>query len=224
MEKFFMDFDILFPLIPFLLSPVILGIVIYFALRTASTNKKKLEIMGRELGLETEMAAHMKEFSENNKAQQSLINFVFMLADPVFTGKFAGFPVRINFEKRGGENKTTYTAVTLSFPDPLNTEISLAREGTMGKFANLIGFKDIQVNDLVLDNLLRIKAKDEMTAKTFLLDSRHKDALINIFKKYDDIEFSQIGFRYEEKGYITDSSKIKGIFADMAEAAERMST
>jgi hypothetical protein len=219
-----MDSEILFPLIPFLLSPVILGIVIYFAIRTASANKKKLDIMARELGLKKEMADQMKEFSENNKAQQSLINFVFMLADPVFTGEFEGSKVRIHFEKRGGKNKTIYSVIDLIFEKPLSVDLSVSHEGLLGRLADFLGMKDVQVDDPVLDPLLRIRAHDERSAKIFLLEAGHKEAMIRLFSKYDNVQMDQNGFHFEKKGYITEASQIREILSDLSDAVRRLNS
>lgn len=219
-----MNPDLILPVLTFIIMLIIFPLTIFIFFKKELKAKRIMERTATLLGLESSRP-DLQSFLDGNPAASKIPPFILKLltafVNPVYTGKVRGYDVKIHFERRGSsKNKTMYTIISLAFEEALFFDISVKREGVLGRLANLTGFKDISLNDPEFDSLLRVKGSNESAVRDLLIEKYRRDALTTLFSRHENMEMDKRGFRYEREGYINDYREVTELFNHMADAAD----
>ncbi len=207
----------------FAVFPFLSFLFIFRSIRRQAAQKEELKKAASGLGLSPSEPSELQD-PQVQKMLASVPQFLKDLAmistGNRFTGQSGGYEVSLYTEVRGsGKSKKIYTVMHTAFREPLNSEISITKEGFFGKVADLIGFPDVKVQDKELDSLLRIRCESEVFAKTFLLSGSHREAVKRIFSKYSDLRIDRYGITLEWNQYMTDASVLRTAMNDLTETA-----
>lgn len=219
-----MNPDLILPVLTFIIMLIIFPLTIFIFFKKELKAKRIMERTATLLGLESSRP-DLQSFMDGNPAASKIPPFILKLltafVNPVYTGKVRGYDVKIHFERRGSSrNKTMYTVISLAFEEALFFDISVKKEGVLGRLANLTGFKDISLNDEEFDSLLRVKGSNESAVRDLLIEKYRRDALTALFSRHENMEMEKRGFRYEREGYINDYREVTELFNHMADAAD----
>ena len=128
------------------------------------------------------------------------------------------------FTRRTGKNATTYTRVVLFLKQPSQIEMEIYTEGLFSKIGKLLGMKEIQTGDEVLDQRYIIKGQPENGIAGLLASYDVRQKLAEAPALHIKVHGQEI--YYEKRGFAKDENNLIALFdliTSLASGIDRLS-
>lgn len=134
-------------------------------------------------------------------------------------GPLRRHPIVVDTVTRGsGEDSRTFTRFEVRFPEPLDVQVSLRREGFWSGLSRLLGGRDIEVGDADFDRLVLIGGEDAARVRDFLTEERRL-RVRRLLEEHPSAKLHGRGISMEVGGHLG-GPDIETALLSLVEAAE----
>jgi hypothetical protein len=147
------------------------------------------------------------------------------LSNPELNGEFRQRPMRVYLYSSGShDNRQTYTAVTLTLKQPLNSVLEITPAGTLGNFlGKVVKAQDVEIGNPEFDARYVIKSDPPDFAGKVLSSIAVQTGIMAI-QEMSRIELKGQALEYARRGVAEDPDVLANVFntlSDLADAIER---
>jgi hypothetical protein len=126
---------------------------------------------------------------------------------PQLEGEVSGFPVKVDFEKRGSGNaRSIWTRFKLGVP-VLPGGLELKREGFLSGISRAFGVHDIETGDEVFDSHVLVKGHDKAAILEFLTPDRRAD-IRRFLESHSGASVKGGSISWATRGRMRDSARV----------------
>lgn len=142
-------------------------------------------------------------------------------ASPRLAGELEGYPLSVDFHKRGaGQSRTTWTRFKLGVP-PLPAGLELRREGFLSGIARAFGAGDIEVGDDTFDRKILVKGHDAAAIRDFLTPAR-RHCILRFLDTHSRAVIDSQAISWSTRGRISESSRLLSTVREMLRLARSL--
>lgn len=140
---------------------------------------------------------------------------------PQLEGEVSGFPVKVDFHKRGSGNaKSVWTRFKLGVPF-LPGGLELKREGFLSGISRVFGVHDIEVGDEVFDSQVLVKGHNKGAILDFLTPDRRAD-IRRFLESHSGAVIDGEGIAWSSRGRMRDSARVLATVDEMRRLARAL--
>jgi hypothetical protein len=133
---------------------------------------------------------------------------------PQLEGEVSGFPVKVDFHKRGSGNaKSVWTRFKLGVPF-LPGGLELKREGFLSGISRVFGVHDIEVGDEAFDSQVLVKGHNKGAILDFLTPDRRTD-IRRFLESHSGAVIDGDGISWSSRGRMRDSARVLATVNEM---------